>query len=517
MKSLVLDGNSLTIEDVYRCSTGSVPVAVAPSAKKNMNASRKVVERWIQDGETVYGVTTGFGELSNVRISKEHIGKLQENLIRSHSAGTGEPLPAEIVRAMMVLRLNAVAKGFSGIRVETAEFIGDVYNAGIIPVIPSKGSVGSSGDLAPLAHLVLACIGEGKVFYKNAVMDAALALKKAGLKPLKLAAKEGLALVNGTQMMSAFGSLAVHESKELCKIADIAAAMSTEALKGSDTAFDDRIHVLRPHVGQRDSAANLRTLMAKSEIRESHRHGDPRVQDAYSIRCIPQVHGASRDAIGYVYNVISTELNSATDNPLIMPKEQEHLEGGNFHGQPLALALDFLAIALSELANISERRIERMVNGNLSGLPRFLTAESGLHSGMMIAQYTAAALVSENKVLAHPASVDSIPTSANQEDHNSMGSISAQKVWQILQNVRTVLAIECMVAAQGLDFSGIHPKTKRSMKSGAGLEAVRNVLRRHIPHLDGDRVLHDDIQTSIHLLKNGSLLRAVEKTIGALR
>lgn len=517
MKTLVLDGNSLTIEDVYQSSIGNITLAIAPSAKKRMNASRKVVEQWVESGETVYGVTTGFGELSNVRISKEHIGRLQENLIKSHSAGIGDPLPVEIVRAMIVLRLNAVAKGFSGIRVETAEFFRDVYNAGIIPVIPSKGSVGSSGDLAPLAHLVLALIGGGKVFYNSALMDASLALKKAGLKPLKLAAKEGLALVNGTQMMSAFGALTIHESRQLCKLADIAAAMSTEALRGSDTAFDDRIHALRPHAGQRDSASNLRKLMAKSEIRESHRYDDPRVQDAYSIRCIPQVHGASRDAIDYVYNVVSTEINSATDNPLIMPKEREHLEGGNFHGQPLALALDFLAIALSELANISERRIERMVNGNLSGLPRFLTKESGLNSGMMIAQYTAAALVSENKVLSHPASVDSIPTSANQEDHNSMGSISAQKVWQVLQNVRTVIAIEYMAAAQGLDFARINPKTKRAMKAGAGIEAAHKILRKRLPHLEEDRVLHDDIQTSLHLVKDGSILNAVEKTIGSLR
>jgi histidine ammonia-lyase len=516
MKTLILDGNSLSIPHVYQCAVNQVPVSLAPSAKKRMSTSRRVVEDWVKKGETVYGVTTGFGELSNVRISAEHIEELQENLIMSHSAGTGDPLPVEVVRAMIVLRLNALAKGFSGIRVETAEFFCKVYNAGIVPIIPSRGSVGSSGDLAPLAHLVLTLIGKGKVFYKNAVMDSAVALKRAGLKPLRLAAKEGLSLVNGTQMMTGYAALTVHEARDLCKIADIAAAMSTEALKGSDTAFDERIHRLRPHPGQLAAASNMRRLMAKSEIRESHRHGDARVQDAYSIRCIPQVHGASRNAIEHIASIVTTEINSATDNPLIIPSTREHLEGGNFHGQPIALALDYLAIALAELANISERRIERMVNSSLSGLPKFLSENSGLNSGMMIAQYTAAALVSENKVLAHPASVDSIPTSANQEDHNSMGSIGAHKVWQVLQNVRTVLAIELMVAAQGVDFSRISHDKKRPMKPGKGVLAAHTAIRRAIPHLEEDRVLHDDIQAALHLVRNGQVLTAVEKSIGTL-
>ena len=517
MKTLILDGNSLSIEQVYQCAFSRVPVALSPAAKKRMNVSRRIVEEWVKSGETVYGVTTGFGELSNVRISAEHIEELQENLIKSHSAGIGDPLPVEVVRAMFILRLNALAKGFSGIRVETAEFFAKVYNAGIVPIIPSRGSVGSSGDLAPLAHLVLTLIGKGKVFYRNSVMDSALALKKAGLKPLRLAAKEGLSLVNGTQMMAGYGAIAVRESQDICKLADITAAMTTEALRGSDTAFDERIHAIRPHPGQQSSAANLRRLMAGSEIRESHRHGDPRVQDAYSIRCIPQVHGASRDAVQYAFAVLTTEINSATDNPLIMPDTKEHLEGGNFHGQPVALALDFLAIALSEIANISERRIERMVNGSLSGLPRFLAEGSGLHSGMMIAQYTAAALVSENKVLSHPASVDSIPTSANQEDHNSMGSVSAHKLWQVLQNVRTVLAIELMVASQGIDFSRVDPETKRLMKPGKGVRAAHAMVRKHLSHLSADRVLHDDIQTALHLVRNNSVTGAVERAIGTLR
>lgn len=517
MKNLVLDGNSLTIRDVHEAAINPLNITVSPSARKRIAASRRQVERWVAKGETIYGITTGFGELSNVRISRDHLEELQENLIMSHSAGTGEPLPPEVVRAMLVLRINALAKGYSGVRVETVDFLRAVFNAGIIPVIPSRGSVGSSGDLAPLAHLVLALIGKGRVLYKNAVMDSSIALRKAGLRPLRLTAKEGLALVNGTQMMTAFGAIVVHRALQLCKAADIAAAMSTEALKGSDTAFDARIHALRPYRGQQDSAENLRRLMSQSQIRESHRQGDPRVQDAYSIRCIPQVHGASRDAISYASGVLSIEINSANDNPLIFPRGKAHLEGGNFHGQPVALALDFVAIALAELANISERRVERMVNGSLSGLPRFLTERSGLHSGLMIAQYTAASLVSENKVLAHPASVDSIPTSANQEDHNSMGSISAHKVWQVLHNTQTVVAIELMAAAQGMDFSRIHPQTRRRMKSSGGLEAAHALIRRNIPHLDQDRVIAGDIQTALRLVQYGEIVNAVERKIGALR
>lgn len=517
MQSLILDGNTVTVEDVYRCSRNVSRISFSPSSKRRMRASRKLVEDWVRSGEIVYGVTTGFGELSNVRISPEHLEELQTNLIVSHAAGAGEPLPYEVARAMTILRLNALAKGFSGIRPETMEFFRKVFNSGIIPIIPSKGSVGSSGDLAPLAHLVLTMLGRGKVWYRNSVMDSALALRRIGLKPLRLGAKEGLALVNGTQMMAAYGVHTVHEARNICKIADIVAAMSVEALKGTDTAFDARIQALRPFKGQAASAANLRRLMKKSDIRESHRHDDPRVQDAYSIRCIPQVHGASRDAVQYAYEVVSIEINSATDNPLIFPRDRKHLEGGNFHGQPLALALDFLAIALAELASISERRIERMVNGSLSGLPRFLSENGGLHSGMMIAQYTAASMVSENKVLAHPASVDSIPTSANQEDHNSMGSISAHKAWQVLRNTETVLAIELMVAAQGIDFSRVHPTSGRIMAAGQGVEAAHRTVRKRIKHLDRDRPLHEDIQTAIKLVRDGTVLKAVEKAVGEMK
>ena len=516
MKSIVLDGETLTIPQVYAAAMLPVKISFSTGSKKRMAASRKLVETWVKNKESVYGITTGFGELANVAIGPEKVEQLQENLILSHAAGAGEPLPPEVVRAMMLLRMNALAKGYSGVRLETMELLRHAFNAGVIPIIPSRGSVGSSGDLVQLAHLVLAMMGKGKVHIQGTEMDAGLALKKAGLRPLKLSAKEGIALINGTQMMTAYAALAVYEAKRLCKAADLAAAMSVEALKGTDTAFDSRIQNLRPHRGQKTTAANLKKLLKGSEIRESHRYDDPRVQDAYSLRCIPQVHGASRDAIEYVWDVVSIEINSATDNPLIFPKDKEHLEGGNFHGQPVALALDFLAIALSELANISERRCERMVNGMLSGLPRFLTEESGLNSGMMIAQYTAASLVSENKVLAHPASVDSIPTSANQEDHNSMGSISALKAWQVLRNVETVIAIEMMVAAQGIDYSRIHPSSKKIMKAGRGVEAAHRLIRKKIPHLDRDRVLYDDIQSALRLLRDGTVIEAAEGNVGKL-
>ncbi|MBI2429763.1 MAG: histidine ammonia-lyase [Ignavibacteriales bacterium] len=529
--SLTLDGNSLTIEQLYVASTdAATKISLSPKAKKAMQRSRALVEEWLEKDEVIYGVTTGFGEFANVRIPFDKIEELQTNLIKSHAAGAGDPLPPEIVRAMIILRVNALAKGFSGIRPETVEFIVKFFNAGFVPVVPSQGSVGSSGDLVQLAHLVLTMMGKGKLYqfhdsrfkfhgskFENPRLEtlnlklekASTALKKLNLSPLKLTAKEGLALINGTQMMTAFAGLIIHEAGQLTKLADIACALSVEALKGTDTAFDERIHKLRPYKGQLASAKNLRALMKGSEIRESHRFNDDRVQDAYSLRCAPQVHGASRDALEYVVEKISIEINSANDNPLIFPKEKQHLEGGNFHGQPMALAMDFAAIALSELANISERRTERMVNGALSRLPRFLTQNGGLNSGLMIAQYTAASLVSENKVLSHPASVDSIPTSANQEDHNSMGSIAAQKCWRILKNVQTVLAIELLTAAQAIDFHA-------PLKCGKGTNAAYQTIRKHISHLDDDRILHDDIQKSLALVKEGRVLTSVEKSIGIL-
>ncbi len=504
---LLLDGNSLSIEDVERVSRREiVDIDISETARKKVLASRALVEEWVDGGEIIYGVTTGFGEFANVSISRENISALQQNLLRSHSAGVGTPLPAEVVRAMLLLRANALAKGYSGVREVVIEQLLRFLKADLLPVIPSRGSVGSSGDLAPLAHLALALTGEGTISIPDGNIrkdiDAAVALKQANILPLKLEAKEGLALINGTQMMSALGSLALAKAKRIAELADISASMSFEALRATDKAFDDRLSDARPHVGQRMVAKNMLRLTEDSEIRNSHLENDSRVQDAYSLRCIPQVHGAVRDTIAFVERVVTIEINSATDNPLIIADESgnAHLEGGNFHGEPIALVLDYLAIGLSELASISERRTERLVNGSLShGLPRFLTPNGGLHSGLMIAQYTAAALVSENKVLAHPASVDSIPTSANQEDHNSMGSIAALKLQQVVDNVETVIAIEMLAAAQGIDFLA---PLKPGKISGAAHKAVRSVVE----HLNEDRNTSIDIASVKRLVADPAFI-----------
>ena len=528
MKTIRLDGKSLTISLLDQIAHQKVRVRLTPGAKQKIASARTLIDSWVESDQTVYGVTTGFGEFANVRIALKDIEQLQENLILSHAAGAGDPLPPEVVRAMMALRVNALSKGFSGARLATVQLVLDMLNHGITPVIPSQGSVGASGDLVQLAHLVLAMMGKGKVWLEpdgirspgwegpqRKAVSSSRSLAAAGLKPVRLAAKEGLALINGTQMMTAYAALAVHQAMALSRLADVVAGMSVEALRGSDTQFDPRIHRLRPYKGQMAVARVMRRLMKKSGIRSSHRTNDPRVQDAYSIRCIPQVHGASRDAIDYVYGIVTTEINSANDNPLIFPKQKDHLEGGNFHGQPIALAMDFLAIALAEMANISERRTERLVNGSLSGLPRFLTRNGGLNSGYMIAQYTAASLVSENKVLCHPASVDSIPTSANQEDHNSMGSIGAQKVWRVLKNVQTVLAIEMLCASQGLDFTRT-TDSGRVIKAGEGVEAAYRCVRNHINHLEKDRIIHRDIEQALQLVRNNAVLDSVEHRIGSL-
>lgn len=511
--TVTLDGNSLTIDDVVRIAySAESRVELSEEAKESVRRSRAIVERWVESNEAVYGVTTGFGEFANMRISSEDLAQLQENLILSHSAGAGGFLPRPVVRAMLVLRINALAKGYSGVRLETVDALCAALNADIIPAVPEQGSVGSSGDLAQLSHIALALIGKGRILAAdgiNAEPDiSGEILRRRGIEPVRLQAKEGLALINGTQMMSAFGSLAVQKAQRLMEVADIAGALTAEALRGTDTAFDERLHLARGFAGQIVSARNLRRLMQDSAIRESHRDAetDNRVQDAYSLRCMPQVHGASRDAIAYAANVVATEVNAATDNPLIFPDAGApsggvHLEGGNFHGQPLALALDFLAIACAELANISERRVERLVNGALSGLPRFLAPKGGLNSGLMIAQYTAASIVSENKVLCHPASVDSIPTSANQEDHNSMGSVAAQKAWRVAQNLERVLAIELLAAAQGIDFL-------RPLRSSPPLEAVHALIRERVPFMETDRVLYDDMEAVRALVETGAIERA---------
>jgi histidine ammonia-lyase len=519
-KSLLqIDGNSLSPDKIEFFIKNNPEVVLSSQAAKTINKSREVVEQWIKKNEIVYGVTTGFGEFANVKVSRKDLEKLQENLILSHAVGTGEFLPPQIVKIMMLLRANALAKGYSGIRLSTLQLLLDIMNNNIIPVIPSQGSVGSSGDLVQLAHLVLTMIGKGKcriMYNLESIMNndtdlpklvlSSQALKKFGLQPVKLQAKEGLALINGTQMMTAYASYICIQSKKLIKISDISAALSIEALKGTDKAFDPRVSKLRPYKGQVTTADNILSLIKNSEIRKSHIKNDNRVQDAYSLRCIPQIHGASRDAIDYVCSQVAVEINSANDNPLIFPDTKEHIEGGNFHGQPVALAMDFMSIALSELANVSERRIERMVNGALSGLPRFLAKKGGLNNGLMIAQYTAASLVSENKVLAHPASVDSIPTSANQEDHNSMGSIAAQKCYRIMKNLQSVLAIELLTAAQGVEFH-------KPLKCGEGTMAAYKEIRKIIPPLEEDRVLYDDVQKVLELVNNDVLLNAVEKKV----
>ncbi|MEY3386064.1 MAG: hutH histidine ammonia-lyase [Bacteroidota bacterium] len=499
-----LDGTTLTIDDLERIAHDtSIRIDVAPGARERVRASRAAVDRWIDEGRVIYGMTTGFGEFANVAISRDDVERLQENLIISHSAGTGEPLPKEVVRAMMVLRINALAKGYSGIRESTLDALVAMVNVGIVPYIPSQGSVGSSGDLAPLSHLALCLIGRGECLVDGVRTPSAAVLHAHGIEPVRLAAKEGLALINGTQMMCAYGALTVARARRLARTADLSGAMSLDALRGTDAAFDERLHAVRPHPGQIRAAGNLRTLLSGSQIRESHRTGDGKVQDAYSLRCMPQVHGASRDAIEYAASVIEREMNSATDNPLIFADDDSHIQGGNFHGQPLALVLDFLAIALAELASISERRTERLVNHALGGLPRFLTREGGLNSGMMIAQYTAAALVSENKVLAHPASVDSIPTSANQEDHNSMGSIAARKLWDVMRNVETVISIEVLCASRGIELL-------RPLQSSVHVERAIGHVRDRVPFVEHDTVLYHDMELVRACVAEGSLLEAVD-------
>jgi histidine ammonia-lyase len=509
MDTISLDGNALTLKEIMRVAAGEVGIVLDATAVQRMQASRDLVDQWVRDKRIMYGITTGFGEFSNVHIGTDSLGELQRNLILSHAVGCGDAIPPHITRILMLLRANALAKGYSGIRVSTVQLLLDMLNRNIIPVVPSQGSVGSSGDLVQLAHLVTGMMGLGRCWQGDGSVPCAEALRNAGLQPVVLAAKEGLALINGTQMMTAYMTWTTARAKSLMRQVDIAGAMSLEALLGTTNACNPLLHQVRPHPGQQTTARNILRLLDGSEIRASHLHDHDVVQDSYSLRCMPQVHGASRDAIGYVEQALLREINAATDNPLIFAEEGLLLEGGNFHGQPVALAADFLGIALAELANISERRIERMVNGKLSGLPRFLTEKGGLHSGLMIAQYTAAALVSENKVLAHPASVDSIPTSANQEDHNSMGSIGARKAWQIMRNLEQVNAIEYMTAAQALDFH-------TPLLPGKGTKAAHDRIRSVVPHLAEDRLLYEDLRRIAQLVEKNVILVDVEHAIGSL-
>jgi histidine ammonia-lyase len=505
---VLVDGESLTIEDVVQVARYNEPVILHESAIPRIKRSRAVVETAIKEGKIIYGVNTGFGDLAHVSINKEDLARLQVNLIRSHSAGVGPPFSNEVVRGMMLLRANALVKGYSGVRVEVIETLIEMINKDVVPVIPQQGSVGSSGDLAPLAHMALVLIGEGEAYQSGKIADGREALRKAGIKPLVLQAKEGVALINGTQPMSAIGSLTIYDALRLIHDASIASSMSLEALRGTRMASDERIHAIRPHEGQTDVASAQRKILLDSEINLSHVDCG-KVQDAYSLRCIPQVLGASLDAIRYAYSVLETEINSATDNPLVFGDEGDVISGGNFHGQPVALAMDFLGIAISEIASISERRINRLVNPHLSELPAFLTTEGGLESGMMIAQYTAAALVSENKVLAHPASVDSIPTSADQEDHVSMGTIAARKAASILENAKNVVAIEYMCACQGIDYLA-------PLKPSEPLKAAYSTIRNVVTKLEDDRPLSPDIVKIRELMKSGDIIASVESITGPL-
>jgi histidine ammonia-lyase len=505
--SVVVDGNRLTLEDVERVAFGA-RCQLAPSAKRRVKAARRTVERAVRGGRIVYGVNTGFGHLAGVVIPPQHLAQLQTNLIRSHAAGTGRPLDEHVVRAILALRANCLARGHSGIKFETLERMLAMLAAGIVPIVPEKGSVGASGDLAPLAHIALALIGEGDVLYRGKRMPARAAWKRARLAPVVLAAKEGIALINGTQVMTAIGTLALLRAERLAIAADVVGAMTLEALKGSHRAFDARIQDARPQRGQGISADNLRRILADSPIERGHADCG-RVQDAYSLRCMPQVHGAARDTFRFVREVLAIEINASTDNPMVFAGTGDLVSGGNFHGQPVAVALDHLAVATCSLASISERRIERLVNPALSDLPAFLAQDAGLNSGFMMAHVTAAALVSENKVLAHPASVDTIPTSAGKEDHVSMGVHAARKAAEIVDNAVTVLGIELLAAAQALDF--LAPQ-----KPGRGARAAHRFVRRIIPGMERDRILAPDIAAAREIVLDAAFLAAVEKPAGPL-
>ncbi len=500
---LILDGETLTIPDLIEAARYHRRVELSPDAKQKVQRSRALVEEIIADGRTVYGISTGFGELSKVKISADNAHKLQENLIMSHAVGVGKPFNHDVVRGAMILRANALAKGLSGVRVELIEALLDMINNGVVPFVPRKGSVGSSGDLAPLSHVAIVLMGKGEAFYEGERMSGGEALAKAGLEPIQLEAKEGLGLINGTQFMTSIGALVSYDALNLVRNAVVASSMSIEALKGTDRALDPRIHKARPHSGQVRCAKAMRSMLANSEIRKSHTDCE-KVQDAYTLRCAPQVIGASLEAVEYAWKTVEVEMNSANDNPLVFPDTGEVISGGNFHGQPIAMAMDFLSMAMAEVGNISERTIDRLVNPHLSGLPAFLTKEGGLNSGYMIAQYTAAALVSENKVLAHPAVVDSIPTSAGQEDHNSMGTISARQAKEILKNVERVIGIEMLCATQGLDF---HKPTRPAEWIGV----AHDVVRGEVDELEDDRMLYQDIQKAKQMVKYCKVLKVMEE------
>ena len=496
--SLTLEGNTLTLDDVERIARAEdCDITISDAAAQRVRAARAIVDRAVQENRVVYGITTGFGALAEMIIPRDRIRELQHNLIRSHAAGVGAPLPEEEVRAIALLRANVLALGHSGVRREVIDLLLALLKHRIHPVIPERGSVGASGDLAPLSHLALVLLGEGEAWYRGERMAGGEALRRAGLQPLQLEAKEGLALNNGTQVQTGIGILAFCAARRALETAEVAGAMSLEGLRGTPDAFHEAIQRARPQPGQIESAARLRALLANSEIRESHRDNDPRVQDAYSLRCMPQVHGAARQALAYIAEVLEIEANSATDNPLIFAEEGLVLSGGNFHGQPVAQVLDLLAIVCADLAAISERRIARLVDPNLSGLPPFLVRDPGVNSGMMMPQIVAAALVADLKLKAHPASVDSIPTDNNKEDHVSMGQGAALKAREAARLLETVIALELLVAAQALEFL-------KPLRPGAGVERAYEIVRAHVPPLETDRYLAPEIEAVLALVHGGA-------------
>ena len=512
MSTIFLDKDRITTDDLVSVARHNAIAECSTEGEARVEKTSALIRRWIAEEKVIYGITTGFGALCNVTIPEKDTHQLQENIIMSHAAGVGKPLSDEVSRAIMALRVHDLSLGYSGCRMETIRQMLALLNNGVSPIIPEKGSVGSSGDLAPTAHMGLVLIGRGEAMYQGKRMPGGEVLKSIGLKPLRLEGGEGLALINGTQVMTAIGALVVHDAMRLSKTADIACAMSLEVLMGSNSEFDPRIHQVRPHPGQIATADNILRLITDSELIDSHK-GCARVQDAYTLRCSPQIHGASKDAVAHAMRVVDIEINSTTTNPLIFSDTEEVRLGGNFHGQPVAMAADYLSMGIAELGSVSERRVERLVNPQLSDLPAFLVKNGGLNSGYMIAQYVAAALVSENKVLAHPACVDSIPTSANKEDHVSMGTIAIRQTREILDNVENVVAIELLCAAQAYDLI----TEDKPMHGGNGTRVAYEVIRRHVPYLERDRDISRDIETMVNVLRSGEIVDAVEKAVGDLK
>jgi histidine ammonia-lyase len=508
----ILTGTDLTINKVYQIAhakKGELQLSIHPDSLKKMEQSRAFVFEIVKKGKPVYGINTGFGALSSKHIEEKDLAQLQLNLIRSHCTGVGKPFSKDVTRAIMLLRANCLISGFSGVEPYAVQLLLAFLNHHITPIVPEKGSVGASGDLAPLSHIALSLIGEGEVEYDGKLISSKFAIEQINMKPAVLGPKDGLALINGTACMAALGALAAFEASRMMKLADIATTMTLDGVKGTSSAYNPKITMLKPHIGQKHSVYNLNKILENSSLKESHPDCG-KVQDPYSLRCVPQVHGACRQTLVHAEEVINTELNAVTDNPLIFVDSHEVISGGNFHGEALALCMDYLAMGVAEICNISERRIEKMMNPSFSDLPAFLTKNSGLNSGLMIAHVTAAALVSENKYLCHPASVDSVPTSTDKEDHVSMGVTAGRKLHEVIQNAKSVLAIELLCNTQALDF-------QRPLKSSDAIEEVHTLIRKHVPTIDDDRVFYKDINNIIKLIDSGEIILAVEKHTGPLR